>query len=225
MSYYHCSQCINQEEEFLPPALYTQTQYSNDSHFIEMYSKPWEQDMNSTANSYEFYPQIAAYGSYEAPCFYNEMPLSPYSLDDWSCRSVPENIQKIETENTNETGRRSLTKLLKSEYKFKQSKYLIFFTYTALNDPNNQDIIWRDESKGKFFIRNPKEFSRDWGQYKGKGKMDYSKVARSLRYYYKDGLLSKSEGLREYVWDPLVLDSLKQRFKLGRDKITSSSSN
>ena len=54
--------------------------------------------------------------------------------------------------------------------------------------------------------------------------MNYSKVARSLRYYYKDGLLSKSEGLREYTWDPSVLHALKQKFNVNRITMCSSSS-
>lgn len=128
------------------------------------------------------------------------------------------------TGNTNEVGRRNLSKLLKSEYKFKPSKYLIFFTYSALNDPHNTDIIWRDESEGKFFFRNPERFAHAWGKYKGKRRMNYSKVARSLRYYYKDGLLSKSEGLREYVWDPSVLHALRQKFNINRRMMCSSSS-
>ena len=147
-----------------------------------------------------------------------ELPYPHFHADNW----LPKETQltsSIEATEESENGRRNLFNLLKSDYKFKASKYLIFFTFSLLNDPNNQDVIWKDESAGKFYIKNPQNFAKSWGKFKGKGKMNYNKVARSLRYYYKDGLLNKSEGLREYVWDPLVLVSLRQRFAAGRGEM------
>ena len=128
-----------------------------------------------------------------------------------------------------ETGRRNLSRLLKCDYKFKHSKYLIFFTYSVLSDKNNKDIVWKDEAAGRFFIKNPKGFAQAWGRYKNNAKMNYGNVARSLRYYYTTGLLKKSDGLREYTWDQDVLASLREKFKssapLVRREQACSSSN
>ena len=164
------------------------------------------------------------------PNFPNMDLTYPHFLaEDWHCKGTEWNSPRKPVEEESDNGRRNLTKLLKSDYKFKASKYLIFFTFSLLNDPSNQDVVWKDESVGRFYIKNPQSFAQAWGRFKGKRKMNYSKVARSLRYYYKDRLLTKSEGLREYVWDPLVLVSLKQRFKSGRGdmgaEFASASSN
>ena len=144
-----------------------------------------------------------------------ELPYPHFHADDRLCKEAELN-SSVEPTEVNENGRRNLFKLLKSDYKFKDSKYLIFFTFSLLNDPSNQDVVWKDESAGRFYIKNPQNFAQSWGRFKGKRKMNYNKIARSLRYYYKDRLLTKSEGLREYVWDPMVLVSLKQRFMSGR---------
>ncbi|KAI6648455.1 hypothetical protein LOD99_8087 [Oopsacas minuta] len=113
-------------------------------------------------------------------------------------------------------GRRNMGELLHKGYSFDKTKYLLLFTYAQLQD-SSDDIHWVDESKGTFYVKNPENFAKKWGEYKGKDKMDYQKVSRSFRYYYKQkNLLKKVEGkLRQYQWDLKAMASLKDNFTSG----------
>ena len=114
------------------------------------------------------------------------------------------------------SGRRNLSKLLHKGYNFDKTQYLLFYTYSELQG-SSDDIIWIDEAKGIFFINKPDSFAQKWGEYKGIHKMDYQKVSRSFRYYYKQkNLLKKVEGkLRQYRWDLKALEALKNSFNQG----------
>ena len=57
-------------------------------------------------------------------------------------------------------------------------------------------IEWADESKGIFRILNSEEVARFWGIRKNRPKMNYDKLSRSLRFYYKKRLLKKVPGQR-----------------------------
>jgi hypothetical protein len=57
-------------------------------------------------------------------------------------------------------------------------------------------IEWADESQGIFRILNSEEVARFWGNRKNRPKMNYDKLSRSLRFYYKKGLLRKVPGQR-----------------------------
>lgn len=57
-------------------------------------------------------------------------------------------------------------------------------------------IEWADESQGIFRILNSEEVARFWGIRKNRPKMNYDKLSRSLRFYYKKGLLKKVPGQR-----------------------------
>ena len=106
-----------------------------------------------------------------------------------------------------------MVELLHRGYYFDNTQYLLLYTYGLLRHGDN-DIRWVDESKGIFFINCPDNFAKKWGEYKGKEKMDYQKVSRSFRYYYKQNLLKKVDGkLRQYQWDLKALESLRDNFK------------
>ena len=114
------------------------------------------------------------------------------------------------------SGRRNLSKLLHKGYNFDKTQYLLLYTYSQLQG-SSDDIVWIDESKGIFLVNKPESFAQKWGEYKGIEKMDYQKVSRSFRYYYKQkNLLKKVDGkLRQYQWDLEALGALKENFTTG----------
>ena len=143
-------------------------------------------------------------------------PLSNYSPNIY--RAPPRNNMEIEPCPSSATGsgRRNLSMLLHKGYNFDKTQYLLLYTYSQLQG-SSDDIIWIDESKGTFFINKPDSFAQKWGEYKGIDKMDYQKVSRSFRYYYKQNNLLKKVGgkLRQYQWDLEALKALKGNFNSG----------
>ena len=146
------------------------------------------------------------------------IPLLPYDILSSQTSQVSD-TNVVENEHTDGASpgclRRKMVELLHKGYFFDNTQYLLLYTYAQLRNGDN-DIRWIDESKGTFFIINPDNFAKKWGAYKGKDKMDYQKVSRSFRYYYKQNLLKKVDGkLRQYRWDLKALKSLRENFKSG----------
>ncbi|XP_052244774.1 uncharacterized protein LOC127853942 [Dreissena polymorpha] len=57
-------------------------------------------------------------------------------------------------------------------------------------------IKWENEQEGKFKFVDTTECSRRWGQMKKIANMNFEKLSRAMRYYYRDGLMCKVKGLR-----------------------------
>ncbi|XP_060530862.1 transcription factor ETV7-like [Cylas formicarius] len=69
-----------------------------------------------------------------------------------------------------------------------------------LNDPEEKYIAyiqWLDKLSGVFKIVDPQGLARLWGQKKNIPKMNYDKMSRSLRNYYKNNKLKKVPGQRQ----------------------------
>ena len=62
---------------------------------------------------------------------------------------------------------------------------------TAAADYSNV-VRWLDRRLGTFKIENSHELARLWGARKNRCKMNYDKLSRSLRQYYKKGILRKT---------------------------------
>ena len=75
-------------------------------------------------------------------------------------------------------------------------------------------IEWADESQGIFRILNSEEVARFWGIRKNRPKMNYDKLSRSLRFYYKKGLLRKVPGQRlvyQFTDPSLSLNAMEKK--------------
>lgn len=69
------------------------------------------------------------------------------------------------------------------------------FIRKQLDSTKKIDIIkWVNESQRVFKFTDKESFARAWGKEKNNPKMDYPKMARALRYYYKDNKIQKVKG-------------------------------
>lgn len=57
-------------------------------------------------------------------------------------------------------------------------------------------VEWTDISQGTFRFVDTCEISRLWGQKKRKDDMNFEKLSRGIRHYYKSGFMSRQEGTR-----------------------------
>lgn len=52
-------------------------------------------------------------------------------------------------------------------------------------------ICWSRKEYREFKLKNPEEVAKKWGLLKGKKGMNYEKLSRALRYYYRQGIIKK----------------------------------
>ena len=72
------------------------------------------------------------------------------------------------------------------------------FLLLTLLDVSNKDIMAWDGNDGIFNFVNPKAAAELWGRENNKPNMTYNYLVRSLRNYYKDGILAKCKGKNRY---------------------------
>ncbi|KAL4225478.1 Transcription factor [Mactra antiquata] len=70
------------------------------------------------------------------------------------------------------------------------------FLLNELRKPDCSHIKWEDEYNGIFKFIDTAECSRLWGMMKKKTDMNFEKLSRGIRHYYKDGLMSRRDGIR-----------------------------
>ncbi|KAK9886866.1 hypothetical protein WA026_019123, partial [Henosepilachna vigintioctopunctata] len=61
-------------------------------------------------------------------------------------------------------------------------------------------IRWLDRSKGIFKIEDSVKVARLWGKRKNRPAMNYDKLSRSIRQYYKKGIMKKTERSQRLVY-------------------------
>ncbi|CAH0765592.1 unnamed protein product [Bemisia tabaci] len=61
-------------------------------------------------------------------------------------------------------------------------------------------IRWLDRSKGVFKIEDSVKVARLWGMRKNRPAMNYDKLSRSIRQYYKKGIMKKTERSQRLVY-------------------------
>lgn len=73
---------------------------------------------------------------------------------------------------------------------------------TAANKPHQpqQMIRWLDRKLGVFKIEDSQAVARLWGRRKNRPAMNYDKLSRSLRQYYKKGIMRKTERSQRLVY-------------------------
>ena len=73
------------------------------------------------------------------------------------------------------------------------------FLQQLLNDPGQRYqhyISWKSRETGVFKIVDPPGLARLWGIQKNHLSMNYDKMSRALRYYYRVNILRKVQGER-----------------------------
>jgi len=61
-------------------------------------------------------------------------------------------------------------------------------------------IRWIDEEKGVFKIYNSQQVAKYWGERKNRPAMNYDKLSRSIRQYYKKGIIKKTTQGKRLVY-------------------------
>lgn len=61
-------------------------------------------------------------------------------------------------------------------------------------------IRWLDRPKGVFKIEDSVRVARLWGRRKNRPAMNYDKLSRSIRQYYKKGIMKKTERSQRLVY-------------------------
>ena len=80
----------------------------------------------------------------------------------------------------------------RSEHRYKNMLHLWEFLLELLADESCRSIIcWRRREEGEFELLNQQEVAKRWGILKQRGRMDYGKLSRALRLYYRDGIITK----------------------------------
>lgn len=78
------------------------------------------------------------------------------------------------------------------------------FLLQELRNPNVTHVKWENEHEGTFKFVDTNECSKLWGQMKKKEDMNFEKLSRGIRHYYRDGLMSRKDGIRlvyKFNWD------------------------
>ena len=73
------------------------------------------------------------------------------------------------------------------------------FLQQLLNDPGQRYtsyIAWKNKETGVFKIVDPAGLAKLWGIQKNHLSMNYDKMSRALRYYYRVNILRKVQGER-----------------------------
>ncbi|XP_055624532.1 DNA-binding protein D-ETS-4 [Toxorhynchites rutilus septentrionalis] len=70
----------------------------------------------------------------------------------------------------------------------------------ATPDQHQGAIRWIDRSKGVFKIEDSVRVARLWGRRKNRPAMNYDKLSRSIRQYYKKGIMQKTERSQRLVY-------------------------
>jgi len=105
------------------------------------------------------------------------------------------------------------------------------FLQQLLNDKEQKYarfIAWRNAETGVFKIVDPAGLAKLWGIQKNHLSMNYDKMSRALRYYYRVNILRKVQGERhcyQFLRNPSELRSIKNISSLKISPVVSRSSN
>ncbi|XP_017774705.1 PREDICTED: ets DNA-binding protein pokkuri [Nicrophorus vespilloides] len=89
------------------------------------------------------------------------------------------------------------------------------FLQQLLNDPSQRYtnyIAWKNHETGVFKIVDPAGLAKLWGIQKNHLSMNYDKMSRALRYYYRVNILRKVQGERhcyQFLRNPTELKNIK----------------
>ncbi|XP_046394183.1 ets DNA-binding protein pokkuri [Ischnura elegans] len=104
------------------------------------------------------------------------------------------------------------------------------FLQQLLNDPPQRYghfITWKNRETGVFKIVDPPGLAKLWGIQKNHLSMNYDKMSRALRYYYRVNILRKVQGERhcyQFLRNPSELKNIKN-ISLLRQQVVNGNSN
>jgi len=80
------------------------------------------------------------------------------------------------------------------------TKKITQWILSLLRDPkyNPRVISWDNEEEGVFYVTDTAKFAKLWGERKKNPSMNYEKLSRAMRYYYKNGELMAVEKRTTY---------------------------
>ena len=100
------------------------------------------------------------------------------------------NCNTVETSGARPVQTRSVP--TRPQHKYKNMLHLWEFLLELLADERCKSIIcWTREDEGEFQLLNHHEVAKRWGMFKPRGGMDYGKLSRALRLYYREGIITK----------------------------------
>lgn len=100
------------------------------------------------------------------------------------------------------TGSGETTIVSKSNRQGSAHIHLWQFLKELLSSPQTYGtaIRWLDRSRGVFKIEDSVRVARLWGRRKNRPAMNYDKLSRSIRQYYKKGIMKKTERSQRLVY-------------------------
>lgn len=109
-----------------------------------------------------------------------------------------------------------------SEQPVTNGRLLWDFLHQLLNDEAQRYslcIAWKERETGVFKIVDPHGLAQLWGMQKNHLNMNFDKMSRALRYYYRVNILKKVQGERhcyQFLRQPMELKACKQRALLNK---------
>nr|CDS32479.1 small GTP binding protein Rab4 [Hymenolepis microstoma] len=92
-----------------------------------------------------------------------------------------------------------------------------------VNGSTKSAFKWVDRSLGIFRVTDTQKAAKEWGFYRGNARMDYEKMARAMRFYYKEYVLRKAHKQLHFQFSmPFVVWS-KQQHSFENTSNTSTS--
>ncbi|XP_014670099.1 PREDICTED: SAM pointed domain-containing Ets transcription factor-like [Priapulus caudatus] len=126
-------------------------------------------------------------------------------IDQWACGAAsPSRSSEVSSEHSVEILSDSETEEAPPSNVQRHSTtiHLWQFLKSLLSDPAKYGaaIRWVDRPRGIFKIEDSTAVAKAWGQRKNRPAMNYDKMSRSLRQYYKKGILKKTERSQRLVY-------------------------
>lgn len=143
--------------------------------------------------------------------------FDPFDIDEPKRRKISvkkENTSdydsdEFDTERSERRSRRPSKCPIPQQRKAGSKQKISQWIVTLLRDPvtNPSVITWEDEPKGKFRVVDTARYAELWGKVKRNPNMNYEKLSRAMRYYYKNKEISMVQGERlTYAFGPSMRD-------------------
>lgn len=136
-------------------------------------------------------------------------PISVEAIDQAQASNLDETITSNASTSLQTTEQidqqlpqRSTTQVPKSNRQGSAHIHLWQFLKELLAAPQTYGtaIRWLDRNKGVFKIEDSVRVARLWGRRKNRPAMNYDKLSRSIRQYYKKGIMKKTERSQRLVY-------------------------
>jgi len=113
----------------------------------------------------------------------------------------PEALSPQELESLNSTGQYS-PRMISRAPRYKNVVHLWEFLLELLASDNCRSIItWTNKDRLEFKFLKPEEVAKRWGAFKNvKMSMNYEKLSRALRAYYRNGIVKKVDTVVKIIY-------------------------